>query len=365
MDKPTTSSCCAKPYEYRPSRFVTGEIETAAGAVPRVSTESTLFDRLGTVRVRMDIGRMDYRVPPGLCAVGQPTPESPVLVTANYKLTFDCVRSELSSRDAWILVLDTRGVNVWCAAGKRTFSTGEIVKRVQASGLDRVVAHRTLIVPQLGATGVAKHLVRQECGFNVVYGPVRASDLPAFLDAGMKATPEMRTVRFDLRDRAAVVGVEASVVWNWRMIVGAVVAAFLAGLAGSNLLSPADYGRRLGIVYGLLVLTMVGGGVLVPLALPHLPGRAFSTKGALVGAVLGGVAAAVLRHVVPALGLIGIFLAVAAMCSYTAMNFTGSSTFTSPSGVLKEMKRALPLQVGAAAAAMLLFVAQLVVHLVA
>jgi hypothetical protein len=238
------------------------------------------------MRMRMGIGRMDYRVPPGLYAVGTPGAASPVLVTANYKLTFDILRAGLSGLDAWILVLDTHGVNVWCAAGKGTFSTEEVARRVKASGLERVVDHRTLIVPQLGATGVARHLVRQACGFSVVYGPVRAADLPAFLAADMQATPEMRRVRFDLRDRAAVIGVEMSVAWDWRIVMAAVVVAFMAGLAGSHLPSPAGYGLRLGIVYGLFLLAIVGGSVLVPLGLPFIPGRAFSTKGALVGAVL-------------------------------------------------------------------------------
>jgi hypothetical protein len=306
---------------------------------------------------------MDYRVSPGLYAVGHPTADSPVLVTANYKLTFDSLRAELPHVDAWMLVLDTRGVNVWCAAGKGTFSTEEVARQVNATRLDRIVKHRILIVPQLGATGVAKHLVREACGFSVVYGPVRATDLRAFIDAGMKATPDMRLVRFGLRDRAAVVPVEASVAWSWRTIGAVLVLAFLIGFAGSHALSPADYGRRLGILYGLLLLPIVGGGVVVPLALPFVPGRAFSTKGAVVGAVLAALAVVALRDVVPVLALIGVFLVITALSSYAAMNFTGSTTFTSPSGVQKEMRRALPFQIAGTLAAVLLFIAQLVVNL--
>jgi hypothetical protein len=358
------SQCSCQPsYHYRPTRFVIGEIETAAGPVPRITSVLTQADRLGTVRVRMGVRRGDYRVPPGLYAVGQPTTDSPVLVTANYKLTFDSLRRELSSTAAWILVLDTRGVNVWCAAGKGTFSTDELVRRVEAAALAQVVSHRTLIVPQLGATGVAKHLVHQACGFTVVFGPVRAEDVPAFIAAGRKATPEMRRVRFRLRDRAAIIPVEAAVAWHWRTLVAAIIAAFLAGFAGHHLLSPANYGIRLGIVYGLMLLSIIAGGVLVPLALPLIPGRAFSAKGALVGAVLAAVAVVVLRTTLPVLALIGVFLAVTATSSYVAMNFTGSSTFTSPSGVQKEMRRALPLQITGAFGAFFLFVAQLVVNL--
>ena len=70
---------------------------------------------------------MRYKVDPGLYAVGRPTVESPVLVSANYKLSFDRLRSQLTGLDAWMLVLDTHGVNVWCSAGKGTFGTDEIV----------------------------------------------------------------------------------------------------------------------------------------------------------------------------------------------------------------------------------------------
>jgi len=119
---------------------------------------------------------MNYRVDPGLYAIGEPTEESPVFVTANYKLSFDLLRRAVSSIHGWILVLDTLGINVWCAAGKGTFGTDELVDRIQSSGLADVVSHRKLIVPQLGAPGIAAHEVKRRSGFQVIYGPVRAED---------------------------------------------------------------------------------------------------------------------------------------------------------------------------------------------
>ena len=58
-----------------------------------LSSEMTWRDRLGTLRVRLGIGRMNYRVRPGLYALGRPTAESPVLVSANFKLSVDHLRS--------------------------------------------------------------------------------------------------------------------------------------------------------------------------------------------------------------------------------------------------------------------------------
>jgi len=73
----------------------------------------------------------------------------PVLVTANFKMSFDRLRNALPGRDAWILVLDTKGVNVWCAAGKGTFGTSELVARITACGLNQIVSHREVVLPQL------------------------------------------------------------------------------------------------------------------------------------------------------------------------------------------------------------------------
>src|SRR3990170_3965571 len=96
---------------------------------------------------------------PGLYGLGNPTPDSPAFITANYTLSFDALRSALAGRDGYILVLDTEGINVWCAAGKGTFGTDELVGRVESTGLGVVVRHRRLILPQLGAPGVAAHEV--------------------------------------------------------------------------------------------------------------------------------------------------------------------------------------------------------------
>ena len=79
-------------------------------------------DYCGTIGARLGLNRSTYLITPGLYCTGQPTPASPVVVTANYKLSFDALRKELSGESVWILVLDTRGINIWCAAGKGTFS---------------------------------------------------------------------------------------------------------------------------------------------------------------------------------------------------------------------------------------------------
>jgi acetyl-CoA decarbonylase/synthase complex subunit gamma len=322
-------------------------VKTLVGDVPRVPTALSLRDRLGEARVRWGGGRMDYRVRPGLYAVGAPNPESPMLVSANYKLSFDHLRRALVGRDVWILVLDTQGINVWCAAGKGTFGSDEIVRRVQGASLESVVSHRTLIVPQLGAPGVSAHEVRRHCGFRVVYGPVRANDLPAFLDDGMKASPEMRRVRFDLRDRAVLIPVE--IVMGGKYALLAAAGFLLLGGLGPQGYSLAAV-RLIGLAGAALTLgAVLCGAILGPALLPWLPGRALSIKGAALGLVL---VASLVGSGWPGPGLFGSWLHVTAwslmvptVTSFIVMNFTGATTYTSLSGVLREMRFAVPAQI--------------------
>jgi hypothetical protein len=276
-----------------------------------------------------------------LYRAGSPDRTSPVLVTANYKLSFDALRSELEGVHAWILVLDTKGVNVWCAAGKGTFGTEELVKRIQASRLSEVVSHRRLVVPQLGATGVAAHEVRRLCGFRVVFGPVRARDLRAFLATGMHATDDMRRVTFTLGERLELIGAEVAPVLKWVALI--LLLAFLLDGADSMLERLGGAVRR-----GAPILAgFLAGTVLVPIFLPWVPGRAFSLKGAVLGAILVGATLVLIPEVHTTLGKAQVFLLGTAIASFLAMQFTGSTTFTSPSGVEWEMRRALPFQVGA------------------
>ena len=216
---------------------VIGEVITPSGPVPEVSGEMTTADRLGIWKLRWGIGRMNYTVPPGLYALGQPDADSEVLVTANYRMTFDMLRTSLPGLDVWILVLDTLGVNVWCAAGKGTFGTDELVKRLESTRLDGVVKHRRLIVPQLGAPGVAAHEVVKRAGFTVLYGPVEIRDLPAYLQNGRKATLDMRRKRFPLAERAAIVPMELVPALKW-VLFASLTVALVSGIASTPGCSP-------------------------------------------------------------------------------------------------------------------------------
>ena len=349
-----SAGCCpgAEEPEAKPpdvgQTFVTGAVATPVGRLPRVSSQLTWRDHWGAIKARWGVGRMDYSIDPGLYALGAPDRESPVLVSANYKMSFDELRNALPGRDLWILVLDTKGINVWCAAGKGTFGTEELVKRIASSGLSQVVGHRSLILPQLGAPGVAAHQVKKLSGFGVRYGPIKAKDLPAYLDSGYKATEAMRLKTFPLKERAVLIPIELVETIKPTLIIAPVL-FLLAGIGGpggfwANALRDGSFAVM------AFVSAVVAGSVLNPLLLPYLPGRAFSTKGLWLGAAVAVAVLALqgadLSIWAGRLGAVGWMLIIPAVTAYLAMNFTGASTYTSLSGVNREMRWALPLEIG-------------------
>jgi len=334
--------------------FVTGWLDTEVGQVPQVSTRLGWADRRGHWAVRWGIGRDNYAITPGLYAVGQPDGDSPLLVSANYKLSFDCLRSVLAGDSAWILVIDTRGINVWCAAGKGTFGTDEIIRSCRQAQLTELLNHRDLIVPQLGAPGVAAFKVKRDTGFKVIYGPVRAADLKTFFAAGMQATAAMRQVTFTSWERLILTPVEVMTL-RIKLVIAA-LALFVLGGVGPEVFSLSAAWHR-GLAATCAVLAgVVTGSVLTPVLLPWIPGRAFAVKGALLGLIATTFLILGPYREVGISGWICLWLMVMAVASHTAMNFTGSTTFTSPSGVAREMRYAIPCQALATIVAGLLWV---------
>jgi hypothetical protein len=333
--------------------FIIGNISLTTGQIPQVSSSLTKKDRISAMKVRWDIHRNDYSIPPGLYAIGNPAEGSDVFVTANYKLSFDTLRKNLAGIDAWILVLNTHGINVWCAAGKGTFATKELCNRIETTNLTKIVNHRKLILPQLGATGVSAHQVKEVSGFRVKYGPVRADDIKTYISNNYKATPEMRTVRFSFSDRLILIPVEI-VYRKYYLLAAIALFIILSGISttGYSLDNAMNNGLKSAL---LLLIAYFSGTLITPLLLPWIPFRAFSMKGFVTGAIItvGLFFTNLFEHsLIP---VISWTLMIGSVSSFLAMNFTGSSTFTSLSGVKKEMKTALPVQIGFSATGFILF----------
>jgi len=323
-------------------------IDTASGPIPRVATTLTRKDHLGTLGARTGFfGRSDYRITPGLYCIGAPTVESPVLVTANYKLSFDALRKELEAISAWILVVDTRGINVWCAAGKGTFSAEEIAYQVINTGLEKVVHHKKLILPQLCANGVNLREIKSKCGFRGVLGPIKSSMLPDFLRTG-ECTESMRSVTFTFAERAVLVPLEICLLWK-QILYLFIFFCIVSGFSKDIFSLSQGYYRAGELALGLGA-SIFSGAVLTPLLLPWIPFRQFWVKGALLGIPAGLTVLGVLSPALIPLEALAMLLLITASSSYLGMNFTGSTVFTSLSGVEKEMRKGLAFQIGAALA---------------
>jgi hypothetical protein len=339
--------------------YIIGEIQTPAGMIPRISSRLVIWDYLGAFKVRWGISRNSYRVDPGLYAVGTPNDKSDVFVTANYKLTFDEVRKNLNGLNAWLLILDTKGVNVWCSAGKGTFGTKELVHRIQTTSLGTIVKHRRLIVPQLGATGVAAHIVKEASGFTVIYGPVRIFDVQSFIQAGYKATKEMRRVNFDWYDRVKLI--PNDIIYNLRYFLALFIVILV--LSGINT-SGYSIQQAAGNIFSITKIITAGyfaGLVLTPLLLPYVPTQNFSFKGLIIGAIISLLL--FFNNLLDGSLLVQyaeIFF-ILSLSSFLAMNFTGASTYTSLIGVKKEMKIAVPIQILLAVFSVILFVIEITI----
>jgi ubiquinone/menaquinone biosynthesis C-methylase UbiE len=174
-----------------------------------------LRHRITARTLLLDLWLLFFRIIPpypkvqtGLYAVGHPDADSPVLVTGNFDLTVRRLVKAIDSRvNVWVLVADSAGINVWCAAGGSYFTAEKVIAAIKFSHLDEVVNHHALILPQLCANGVDGWRIRKETGWGVHWGPVRAADVPAYLASKRKKSDQMRWVNFPVKDRLEMVTV--------------------------------------------------------------------------------------------------------------------------------------------------------------
>ena len=335
------SACCENT-----AQWVCGRIDTPIGKVMQVSTEWGRAESVGQIKCRISNSfRSNYKVEPCLYAVGKPKEDSPVFVSANYKLSFDILRRALNGIAGWILVLDTKGINVWCAAGKKTFGTEELVYRIKNVNLEKIVGHRKIVVPQLGAPGIHSHKVKKETGFSISFGPVYAEDIKEFINSNYKANSRMRRVRFSLLDRMILTPMEITLVGKYIGLYILGVFIFF-GLQPTGILFRSAFNEGyLFILAGLIALFT--GAYITPILLPYIPFRSFAIKGLITG-ILGIVLLdlAMDNELTKDIYIkMSTYLLFPAISSYLALNFTGCTTFTNMSGVIKEMKIAIPLYI--------------------
>ncbi len=204
----------------------------------------------------------------GLQRIGNPGRNSPVLVTCNFYITVRRLLRKLRGLDAWLLIADSKGVNVWCAAGGNEFDTRSVVSVVKTSGIGDLVEHRRLILPPLGAPGIQANEVEQQTGWSVKWGPIRIKDIPDYLKNGQHRNENMKRVTYDWLERLDTA-------------MGSLFPFFLLGAIGFLIFGP-----------NLLMEYLVVGAatfVFFMLTCPWLPGNRGLTKVIFVEVILLGI----------------------------------------------------------------------------
>jgi len=122
------------------------------------------------------------QVQPGVYEINDPTPESPVMVTTNFSITYFSVANEVegSGLPAWLLVTDAEGMSVLTAWAAGKFDSERIAKSVKEFGLPDKVANKRIVLP--GHVAVLSGELEEELpDWEVRVGPREAVDIPAFM----------------------------------------------------------------------------------------------------------------------------------------------------------------------------------------
>lgn len=159
----------------------------------------------------------------GLIKIGSPDRNSPVFLTCNYHLTVERVKRALRKMDCYLLIANSRGINVWCAATGGLFTNHDVISVLKTSRIEELVTHRNVILPQLAATGIESRVIQRKTGWKVHWGPVYATDIPVFVENRFRKIPEMRQVRFPVMQR-----IEMATMWAFPFsIIVAIMTLFL------------------------------------------------------------------------------------------------------------------------------------------
>jgi ubiquinone/menaquinone biosynthesis C-methylase UbiE/NAD-dependent dihydropyrimidine dehydrogenase PreA subunit len=204
-------------------------------------------------------------VEPGLRRIGNPDHMAPVFVTSNFHLTVRRVEKALSAIDAWLLVVPTNGINVWCSSAGGEMTVHNLLTAMKTSSIQDRVTHRRLILPQLSAPGIDRKLLKEISGWSAEFGPVYAKDIPAFLELDHKKTAELCRVRYPSSFRLEMLFSMNALVWA----IISIVLIFI-NTAWAFILSAFFWGAGI-ILYG---------------GYPYLPGKSGWGKASVLSILL-------------------------------------------------------------------------------
>jgi ubiquinone/menaquinone biosynthesis C-methylase UbiE len=284
-------------------------------------------------------GQIDHiPMEPGIYQSGKPNETSPIIVTANYIYTYIKVMRALKGIDAWVLCVDSKGINVWCAARGDNFGNKQLIEAVEATGISKITNKKTLILPQLSAGGVAAPLISSESPnfpFNILYGPVWAKYLPQYLkERPAKKPDKWKLAKFTLSHRFRALITHTTFLLRKIFLIPTI--GILLLLLVLSFVTPfwIDKFWRLGEIWLWVILANMLIVFLFPLTNFT---RKFIIKGIVYGILnvisLTGLTWLIHHSIVLSLWNLGFFFWLA---FFSTMSFSGYSMATSPAEIQKE-----------------------------
>ena len=156
----------------------------------------------------------------GLVKIGKPGKDSPVFLTCNFQLTVQRIKRALKGLDAYLLIANSRGINVWCGAVGGHFTNHSVISALKTSGIEKLVGQKVVVLPQLAAAAIEAEVIKEKTGWEVIWGPVYAKDIPQFMGNRLKKEPRMREAIFPWTHR-----LEMAIAWAFP--ISAVFSFFL------------------------------------------------------------------------------------------------------------------------------------------
>jgi acetyl-CoA decarbonylase/synthase complex subunit gamma len=293
----------------------------------------------------LDAFKRTYVVEPGLYYTGDRYDRgAPLLVTSNYRLTVFLVTRRVRAFNTRLLVVDTDGINVWCAAGKGEFGNQAILAQIRRYPRSWLTQDKwlRLILPKFGLAGVDLRSLRKH-GIRPIIGPLYARDLPAYL-----AEPPLRdrdddSVVFGLQMRAFswLPGLKQMVGYSLLLVIFFVAAQWLWGSS---------------VPVGLVAISAFVATA-YPLLYPWIPGGRFAVKGLWLGAIAAaGLGLGAAAGLLAAADLVASIPFTLATGLFFGLAYTGNSAVSNYTRVRKETAQFLVPDVALFAVSLLAFV---------
>jgi ubiquinone/menaquinone biosynthesis C-methylase UbiE len=279
-------------------------------------------------------GQIDHvPIEPGIYQSGHPNENSPIIVTANYEYTYIKVMRSLKGVDAWVLCVDSNGINVWCAARGNDFGNSQLIEAIEATGIHKITMKKKLILPQLSAGGVAIPQLPKDSEkfpFKIVYGPVWSKDIPKYLEEKPTRKPDsMKLAKFSLSHRIRAGITHTTFLLRKIFLLPLIFLVLL--IVGVNLLIGLEWFNLLFWIGGIFVWIIIAN-ILIALLLPITNfSRKFINKGIFFGVlnviVLGGISWILHESLLFILWNLGFYFWIA---FFSTMSFSGYTMSTSP-----------------------------------